>query len=50
MEDAFRELRDAIKKGDAQSFKMFEKYDDLTVRDYLSQIMYDLLGTYVVAI
>ncbi|KAK3168533.1 hypothetical protein OEA41_004981 [Lepraria neglecta] len=39
MEDAFRPLREALKEGDAESFKLFEKFDDLTVREYLSQEM-----------
>ena len=42
LEDAFRDLREAIKKGDEKSFEMFKEYDDLTVRDYLSQKMYAL--------
>ena len=47
MEDAFRPLREALKEGDAESFKLFEKFDDLTVREYLSQEMYNLAPTHV---
>ena len=39
LEDAMRPLREALKKGSADSFKLFEKWDDLTVRDYLKQEM-----------
>lgn len=47
MEDAFRPLREALKEGDAESFKLFEKFDDLTVRDYLSQEMYNLAPAHI---
>ena len=39
LEVAFKPLKDAMKRGDAESFKMFEKFDDLTVRDYLAKEM-----------
>ena len=40
LEDAFRPLRDAIKRGDENAFEMFKECDDLTVREYLTQRMY----------
>lgn len=40
LDDAFRTLEEATKRGDAESFKLFEKWDDFTVRDYLKQEMY----------
>ncbi len=40
LDDAFRPLKEAMKRGDAESSKLFEKWDDLTVRDYLKQEMY----------
>ncbi|KAL8648934.1 MAG: hypothetical protein Q9210_004698 [Variospora velana] len=39
METAFKPLKDALKRGDAESFKMFEELDDYTVRDYLTKKM-----------
>ena len=43
LNDAFRDLREAIKKGDEDAFEMFKKCDDLTVRDYLVQKVYALI-------
>lgn len=40
LNDAFRDLREAIKKGDEDAFEMFKECDDLTVRDYLVQRVY----------
>ena len=42
LEDAFRDLREAIKKGDEEAFEMFKECDDLTVREYLEQRVYAL--------
>ena len=39
MEEAFAPLKEALKRGDEESFKMFEELDDLTVRDYLKERM-----------
>ena len=39
LEEAFAPLKDALKRGDAESFKLFEELDDYTVRDYLSKKM-----------
>ncbi|KAI4086812.1 MAG: hypothetical protein LQ344_007249 [Seirophora lacunosa] len=39
MKKAFAPLKDALKRGDAESFKMFEELDDYTVRDYLTKKM-----------
>ena len=39
LDDAFRPLKEAMKAGTEEGFKLFEKYDDLTVRDYLVQEM-----------
>lgn len=39
LETAFKPLKDALKRGDAESFKMFEELDDYTVRDYLTKKM-----------
>ncbi|KAL8696600.1 MAG: hypothetical protein Q9224_002713, partial [Gallowayella concinna] len=37
MEEAFAPLKDALKRGDAESFKLFEELDDYTVREYLRE-------------
>ena len=42
LEDAFRPLREAIKKGDEEAFEMFKECDDLTVREYLEKRVYAL--------
>ena len=39
LEEAFAPLKDALKKGDQESFKLFEELDDYTVRDYLREKM-----------
>ncbi|KAL8925728.1 MAG: hypothetical protein Q9172_002119 [Xanthocarpia lactea] len=39
LEEAFAPLKDALKRGDAESFKLFEELDNFTVRDYLSKKM-----------
>ncbi|KAL8860794.1 MAG: hypothetical protein Q9178_002824 [Gyalolechia marmorata] len=39
LEEAFAPLKDALKRGDAESFKLFEELDNYTVRDYLSKKM-----------
>lgn len=41
MEEAIAPLKEALKKGDEESFKIFEELDDYTVRDYLKEKMYD---------
>ena len=40
MEEAFAPLKDALKKGDVESFELFKELDDLTVRDYLRDRMH----------
>lgn len=40
LEEAFAPLKDALKRGDAESFKLFEELDDYTVRGYLREKMY----------
>ncbi|KAL8900786.1 MAG: hypothetical protein Q9207_005522 [Kuettlingeria erythrocarpa] len=37
LEEAFAPLKEALKRGDAESFKLFEELDDYTVRDYLRE-------------
>ena len=39
LEEAYRPLREALKRGDAESFELFKKFDDLTVREYLEKEM-----------
>lgn len=41
MEEAFAELKDAIKRGDAESFELFKELDDFTVREYLRDKMFE---------
>ncbi|KAL8673690.1 MAG: hypothetical protein Q9168_001905 [Polycauliona sp. 1 TL-2023] len=37
LEEAMAPLKDALKRGDAESFKLFEEVDDYTVRGYLRE-------------
>ncbi|KAL9626692.1 MAG: hypothetical protein Q9204_007110, partial [Flavoplaca sp. TL-2023a] len=37
LEEAFAPLKDALKRGDAESFKLFEELDKYTVRGYLHE-------------
>ncbi|KAL8787446.1 MAG: hypothetical protein Q9213_002223 [Squamulea squamosa] len=37
LEEAFAPLKDALKRGDAESFKLFEELDEYTVRGYLRE-------------
>ena len=39
MEEAFAPLKEALKRGDEESFEMFKELDDLTVREYLRDRM-----------
>lgn len=39
LEEAFAPLKDALKRGDAESFKLFEELDKYTVRGYLRDKM-----------
>ncbi|KAL8983679.1 MAG: hypothetical protein Q9205_002157 [Flavoplaca limonia] len=39
LEEAFAPLKDALKRGDAESFKLFEELDKYTVRGYLHEKM-----------
>ncbi|KAL8726335.1 MAG: hypothetical protein Q9166_006783 [cf. Caloplaca sp. 2 TL-2023] len=39
LEEAYAPLKEALKRGDAESFKLFEELDEYTVRDYLREKM-----------
>lgn len=39
LEEAMAPLKETLKRGDADSFKLFEELDDYTVRGYLRERM-----------
>ncbi|KAL8853737.1 MAG: hypothetical protein Q9221_001380 [Calogaya cf. arnoldii] len=49
LEDAMAPLKDALKRGDAESFRLFEEADEYTVRGYLREKISSATGLFDLA-